>query len=266
MRKLNKFTALTLAATLMAGNVIAVSAAGDTQTSSATITYQSPDDNGGGTDPKNPEEPGETVEPDDEDENKDSTGSLTIDYISNFRFGTQDITSQDRDYYAATRTAKYYPDKENDPDNFETRELPNYVQVSDLRGVETGWTLSVNMSKFTVSDDQHDKYGAELEGAKITLMNLEATTEAQSGSVNIGGESLTLNPEADVTVMYAKPDAVAPLSDSAGTGTHMTMFGRTQQGDNGDESVMLSIPGKATKYNTSYEATLTWTLKDVPPQ
>lgn len=58
-------------------------------------------------------------------------GPLSIDYISSFNFGEQEITSSDVTYHAAEQ--KFYNGTKG----------PNYVQVTDNRGTLAGWTLSV---------------------------------------------------------------------------------------------------------------------------
>lgn len=50
-----------------------------------------------------------------------TAGDLTLDKVPSFDFGTQQITTQDQDYDA---------------------QVQSKVQVTDLRGSSSGWTLT----------------------------------------------------------------------------------------------------------------------------
>ncbi|WP_242278973.1 WxL domain-containing protein, partial [Bacillus cereus group sp. BfR-BA-01313] len=88
-----------------------------------------------------------------DDPNQEGTqGPLSIDFASTLKFGNQKITSQDATYYA-------------EPQKFEDgSDRPNYVQVTDNRGTESGWTLQVKQNAQLTSENKH-----ELDGATITV-------------------------------------------------------------------------------------------------
>ena len=105
-------------------------------------------------------------------------GPLSIDYASNFNFGTQEITSADKTYFAAATTLT---DKT-------TR--PNWVQVTDNRGTLAGWSLSLQASEFT---NGKTGTGSVLSGATLKLENghiVSASDAAADQSV----ASVTLTP------------------------------------------------------------------------
>ncbi|MFZ4355293.1 WxL domain-containing protein, partial [Enterococcus gallinarum] len=92
-------------------------------------------------DPTNPDpdKPITPVDPTDPTGPKPGTaGPLSIDYASSLSFGEQTITSKNMTYYAETQ--KYKDNAGAD------QEGPNFVQVSDNRGTETGWTLKVKQN------------------------------------------------------------------------------------------------------------------------
>lgn len=69
--------------------------------------------------------PTDPVDPDPSTGNK---GSLTIPYASNITFGENEIQAVDTDYLALNRAP--------------------YVQVNDVRGGASGWTLSASITSF----------------------------------------------------------------------------------------------------------------------
>ncbi|MDF9580967.1 WxL domain-containing protein, partial [Bacillus paranthracis] len=123
-------------------------------------------------DPINPINPDEVVEPVVDPENPDDThdkgtdGPLSIDYVSNFNFETQKASGNNELYYANLDTVKA---KDGN------REVPNFVQVTDNRGTNAGWKLSVTQNdQFKTADNK------ELTGAALTLKN--GTPNSASGS------------------------------------------------------------------------------------
>lgn len=212
-------------------------------TSNGVITFEADNTK---TDPLNPEnpDPENPTQPEDpttDDGNpEDGTdGPLSIDYASSFQFGTQKITTADKDYYAQLQ--KY---KNGVADG------PNYVQVTDKRGSQKGWNLSVTQNgDFKTSD------GDILDGASLSLNNgiISSNTDA------------AYSPEVVKVNNTLVADAKTPLMKAdvkKGMGTWMYRFGT--DATEGATSVKLSIPGKSVKLAKQYSTTLTWTLSDTP--
>lgn len=72
------------------------------------------------------------------DETKDSngvasfeSGDLTLDFVSSFDFGNHPISKNDEIYSAAAQKTD------------DGKSIPNFVQVTDLRGTGNGWSLNV---------------------------------------------------------------------------------------------------------------------------
>lgn len=188
--------------------------------------------------PINPMEPDAPV--------KDGTnGPLSIDFASTFEFGEHEI-SNDRTYYAKPQSFK--------EGGHRTEDGANYVQVTDNRGTEAGWTLKVTQDAQLHNSDK----GVDLEGAKITLLNLQANTISTSASPKLtssldNGKKVELVPGAEANL--------AAASDGSGAGTHTIAFG-----DNATaaKSVELEVPQSTAILLGDYETTFTWTLTDVP--
>jgi len=101
-------------------------------TSNGVITFEPDKDPTKPVDPTDPTKPVDPVDPTKPDGPDDGTeGPLSIDYASSFNFGTQKIITTDKDYYADIQTFK------------DGTTGPNYVQVTDKRGSQAGWNLSV---------------------------------------------------------------------------------------------------------------------------
>lgn len=202
------------------------------------------------TDPGEKDKDGEIVNPGPEDPTtpdkkpeQGTAGPLSIDYASSLDFDIQKITSTDQFYKAK-------------PQKFSNRtkpEGPNYVQVTDGRGSDAGWTLQVKQnSQFKSTKDK------VLTGAEIRFKNGQVNTASASPKPSIVRPSFELKFNEDGTgvaqnIMSAKTDE--------GSGTYVLAFG---DDDSAKNSIELFVPGSTTKYADKYTTSITWTLTDVP--
>ena len=86
-------------------------------------------------DPENPdpEKPVKPIDPTDpEGPNPGTQGPLSIDYASSFDFGKNRISNKDQVYFAKSTAISR-----------KSKETPNFVQISDNRGTNSGWSLTV---------------------------------------------------------------------------------------------------------------------------
>lgn len=191
------------------------------------------------TNPGNPD-PVDPVDPTDPNGPKPGTpGPLSIDYASSLDFGKQKITSTKQVYKAKAQKFGGRGDG------------PNYVQVSDTRGTEAGWSLQVKQDGQFKSTT-----GKVLTGAEITFKNAQVNTASASPKPSISKNTFSLKPEGNgvaENIMTAKA--------GEGSGTYVLAFGDDNTGAN---SIELEVPGATTKYAEKYSTTLTWTLTDVP--
>lgn len=250
-------SALTVAVTTPLVNADGTSSQATTSyTTSTGVTFTPATDPTGPVNPDSPDptHPVNPQKPDGTKPNSGTSGPLSIDYVSDFDFGTQKISSADQTYFA---TAQSYSGNQSD--------TSVYAQISDNRGTGAGWTLSVTQ------DGQLTAGNNELKGAQITINDLSANTVSGSEAENaIAGGNINLTPgDGAFTVMSAK--------QGAGQGTWVVRMGDTSKlvdengtGEKGsvrktDHSVSLSVPGAANKIaNMQYSSTLTWTLSDTP--
>ncbi|MBG9457003.1 cell surface protein [Lysinibacillus sphaericus] len=195
-------------------------------------------------DPTNPENPDpvDPVDPTDPNGPKPGTpGPLSIDYASSLTFGKQKITSTEQVYKAEAQKFGGRGDG------------PNYVQVTDSRGKDAGWSLQVKQDGQFKSTS-----GKVLTGAEITFKNAWVNTASASPKPSIKKSTFSLKPDGTgvaENIMSAKA--------GEGNGTYLLVFGDDTTAAN---SIELSIPGSTTKYAEKYATSLTWTLTDTPGQ
>ncbi|MBO1305951.1 WxL domain-containing protein [Enterococcus sp. 669A] len=242
MKKIQYATVAALALAGLALPVTSFAADGAEYTSNGAVTFEANTDPTKPVDPTNPVDPVTPVDPTDPTgPNPGTNGPLSIDYASSLDFGTQKITSTDEVYKAK---AQKYVDKAN-----AEKTGPNFVQVTDNRGLETGWKLQVKQSgQFKTAEDQ------ELTGAAITFKNGNVVT-ASSSAKPTGQATINLTPnDAYVNVMSA--------TTGQGAGTYLLAWG--SDAATGADSIELAVPGSTTKYAKQYTTTFTWALADIP--
>lgn len=130
--------------------------------------------------------------------------------------------------------------------------VPNYVQVTDKRGLNLGWKLSVKQSaQFATSDSTP----AVLDNASLTFL---AATPNSTQLLSLA--PLTVPVTLDPTGAATSPVATAALS--TGMGTWTLAFG---SGATAAQGIQLTVPATTKKVAAKqYKTTLTWILDDTP--
>lgn len=200
--------------------------------SHATIELVGSTDETRPVNPINPTDPVKPVRP----VNPGTPGPLSIDYVSNLQFSQQKISGKDSVYYAQL---DQLADK-----NGKVGDYPNYVQITDNRGSNAGWKLTVAQTNPFMNGKN------KLDGTVITLMNgvvngsnLHRPTDSQA-AIKPDGKA--------VTVMTAKLDN--------GMGTWTDRFGKDNTA--AQQSISLFVPAESKKVAGAYKSELTWTLTD----
>lgn len=205
-------------------------------------------------DPENPVDPIDPTNPEGKPE-PGTAGPLSIDYASSFDFGLNKISNHDEIYYAR---AQHYNEGHKD--------TPDYVQVSDNRGTNSGWTLTVKQGgQLTATTDTLNKV---LTGSEIVLKNPTVTSNVQGVTAPTPADVITLDPNGAESLVMA-------AADQSGAGTWENYWGKVEtiveKNEAGEEQdvnvtrdVTLSVPGATPKDAVKYQTTLTWVLTDVP--
>ncbi|MGH1815552.1 WxL domain-containing protein [Enterococcus casseliflavus] len=206
-------------------------------------------------DPENPVNPIDPTDPD--GPNPGTQGPLSIDYASSFDFGVNKISNRNEVYYA--RAQRY--ESENDPE----LKTANYVQVTDNRGSNAGWRLSVKQNGQFKNDNT---LNSELTGSVITLIEPSVKSNAIGVTAPTPRETITLD-------VNGAESIVMTAAAQAGAGTWVNSWGKVEtitEKDANDQdiesdvtkAVALSVPGSTPKDAVSYSTTLTWVLSDTP--
>lgn len=217
-----------------------------TYPSKGSVTFEEDSSQTKPVDPLNPDQPVTPTDPEgnEVDPDKGTPGPLSLDFASDFLFGTQKITTTNENYYAALQSYK----KQG---STELTSGPNYIQVTDKRGTQMGWVLSVTqMAQFQTAENE------PLEGASLSFANamaVSAVDQTYAPTINEGETETALIPGTATTIMTA--------AQKQGMGTWLYRLGDEKTGAN---SVKLSIPGKSVKLAKEYTTTLTWTLASTP--
>ncbi|EAC4166896.1 WxL domain-containing protein [Listeria monocytogenes] len=202
------------------------------------------------------------------------TDGLWILAVSDWDFGTHNVSSLSSgalNVHAADDTISTYVDANGNgqqdlPGEVSvTKKVTPYAQISDVRGTNTGWTLSVTGSAFKDSSTPAKTIpGAELTIPKSTVSSATSTAQAPTGYDSV---TISMTGDAAVPVMAAKDMQTATptnFNDDQGMGTWTDSFGSQAVSATDTSKPKLSIPKNVVVADGTYQSTLTWTLSDTP--
>ncbi|EPY0840298.1 WxL domain-containing protein [Listeria monocytogenes] len=202
------------------------------------------------------------------------TDGLWILAVSDWDFGTHNVSSLSSgalNVHAADDTISTHVDANGNgqqdlPGEVSvTKKVTPYAQISDVRGTNTGWTLSVTGSAFKDSSTPAKTIpGAELTIPKSTVSSATSTAQAPTGYDSV---TISMTGGAAVPVMAAKDMQTATptnFNDDQGMGTWTDSFGSQAVSATDTSKPKLSIPKNVVVADGTYQSTLTWTLSDTP--
>ncbi|EAG5662186.1 WxL domain-containing protein [Listeria monocytogenes] len=202
------------------------------------------------------------------------TDGLWILAVSDWDFGTHNVSSLSSgalNVHAADDTISTYVDANGNGQQdlprevSVTKKVTPYAQISDVRGTNTGWTLSVTGSAFKDSSTPAKTIpGAELTIPKSTVSSATSTAQAPTGYDSV---TISMTGGAAVPVMAAKDMQTATptnFNDDQGMGTWTDSFGSQAVSATDTSKPKLSIPKNVVVADGTYQSTLTWTLSDTP--
>ncbi|ENI8223987.1 WxL domain-containing protein [Listeria monocytogenes] len=202
------------------------------------------------------------------------TDGLWILAVSDWDFGTHNVSSLSSgalNVHAADDTISTYVDANGNgqqdlPGEVSvTKKVTPYAQISDVRGTNTGWILSVTGSAFKDSSTPAKTIpGAELTIPKSTVSSATSTAQAPTGYDSV---TISMTGGAAVPVMAAKDMQTATptnFNDDQGMGTWTDSFGSQAVSATDTSKPKLSIPKNVVVADGTYQSTLTWTLSDTP--
>ncbi|EDN8355835.1 WxL domain-containing protein [Listeria monocytogenes] len=202
------------------------------------------------------------------------TDGLWILAVSDWDFGTHNVSSLSSgalNVHAADDTISTYVDANGNgqqdlPGEVSvTKKVTPYAQISDVRGTNTGWTLSVTGSAFKDSSTPAKTIpGAELTIPKSTVSSATSTAQAPTGYDSV---TISMTGGAAVPVMAAKDMQTATptnFNDDQGMGAWTDSFGSQAVSATDTSKPKLSIPKNVVVADGTYQSTLTWTLSDTP--
>lgn len=170
-----------------------------------------------------------------------TAGPLSINYASSVNFGKQEVSGSERTFYAASDTVIK-------TQTGETRQTPNFVQVTDLRGTGAGWTLSVRQNGPLTNDNNVTISGARLSISAISVKpqhgEAEMVTEMNEQTLDENGNK----------------QAILTSPEGSGMGTWNVYLGSE---NDATKAIKLVVPKNQPKEKGNYTTSLTWLLEDV---
>lgn len=160
-----------------------------------------------------------------------SSGTLSLSVVdnTNLSFGKRTISAANETWNALTTPT---------------------VKVSDLRGTNAGWSLTVAQGQ--QFNTKTNASGSALTNAELTV----ASTKVSSDDSKVNTGSATLNPGTTTSGTTTNGDANTVASALAGDGNGISTFKF--------DGSTLTVPGATPKLAQGYTTTLTWNLGDTP--
>lgn len=197
--------------------------------SNAYVEFENPTTSPTILDPENPD--GEPLEnPGQDGVISNQTGPLTLDYVSNFYFGSQVLSSKNESYDA-------------------TDQRTPFAQVTDVRGTGAGWRLIATLNGFTQDGE------ASLPGSIINLYNSSLITTGDNTN-----DKPTTSPE---IVLSQNAVDITTATDGQGKGTWLTTWDDEDTTTANNQNVVLNVPA-ASATAGEHTGTITWTLYNTP--
>lgn len=186
-----------------------------------------------------------------------ATGTLTIDYVPSIDFQNGTTSTSDESYYANATPVMLEGDSRY-------VDRPNYVQITDKRTGQKGWSLALQQQGQFVTKESSTgaNDGKELTNASLHFSNTSAVGNMTSNAVT----PTTVNQEFSLDP-NGTPQTIVKANSGTGGGTWITQFGIMDYSDEMDtmyESIRLDIPGTTVKEDAEYTTSLLWTLNDTP--
>lgn len=220
-------------------------------------------------DPTDPTKPGGPVDPGtdpEEGSGGNGTAAFNINWVSNFKFNDITIGSTEMKSYAKPTTLHFLTEPGGTLDH-SVENLANFLQVTDNRGTNSGWNVSVSGTPFYELAEGGVPTATELKGAQIFLESAQIVGVDDNKDLaptfgSIGTDLLATNEKNEQIT-----STVFSAAANKGQGTWSVTWGA---GANGTEyvkgqGVKLVVPVTAMpKADTTYQSTLTWTLADAP--
>lgn len=203
----------------------------------ASAGFQLSDDSTEPVDPEKPEKPIKPVHP-------PTKGPLSLNYVSDIQFGTHKRSNSTQVFYAQLDKIDYL-------DASETQKRANFVELTDNRGSNAGWHLTVKQN-----GQLQNQAGEQLEGAIISFKQITPRSLDGVGKqpTAIPTEPVSLSPNGITNSL------ILTAQKGTGMGSWSISFGKDEK--EGIESILVTIPEKTPKKDGAYSTTLTWTLGD----
>ncbi|MBC1443672.1 WxL domain-containing protein [Listeria seeligeri] len=276
----SKTIKVTTASLLALGLMVTPALSGDFAKAATTVTKDSkgtvqfdksttPDPDPINPDPIDPD----PIDPDPVDPPVGQDG-LWVLAVSDWDFGVQNVASlasSELNVHTADAKVSTYVDANGNGKRDAATEpaveksVTPFAQISDVRGTNTGWTLSVTGSAFkdTVTPSKTIP-GAQLTIPKSSVSSAISAAQAPTGYDNV---TISMTGSGAVPVMAAHDMQTATptnFADDEGMGTWTDSFGDAATSATNTSKPKLTVPQNVVVADGTYESTLTWTLSDTP--
>lgn len=261
MKKTKLITTLALGGLLLSVGALNAAAANNEASTNGTVEFKTQDETSTGVVTK-PDTEGEIIEPETGGKTK---GPLRLTHVPAFDFGQVDISSD-------TVFANAILEKYNNVGETDKHDISHFIQVEDVRGIKSGWKVSVTSSQFLPSDATKNKPLAnthivlqegKLFNTRMDAAELATTVEGFTKKTAITNDGSAIDLLNTVATKNTDSSKTSLIFNDAYTGEEADAGSVIKDGKATNPGVQLKAVGTDEKAkDETYTATLTWSIVD----
>lgn len=260
MKKTKLIATLAMGGILLSTGALNAAAADNEITTNGSVQFDTQDETSTGIVTK-PETEGEIIEPETGAQTK---GPLRLTHVPDFDFGKVNIASED---VLANAILEEY----KNVGQTDLHDISHFIQIEDVRGIKSGWKVSVSSSKFLPSDAANKPLAnthivlqqGKLFNTRMAAAEIASTVEGFTAGTPITSDGSQIDLLKTVATKNTDSSKTSLVFNDAYTGTATDAGSIVKDSKATNPGVQLKAVGTDEKAkDETYTATLTWSIVD----
>lgn len=259
MKKTKLITTLAVGGILLSAGALNAAANNDT-TTNGSVQFDTQNETSTGIVTK-PETEGEIIEPETGGQTK---GALRLTHVPDFDFGVVNIASENV-------LANAILEKYKNAGQADLHDISHFIQIEDVRGIKSGWKVSLSASKFLPSDVNNQPLAnthivlqqGKLFNTRMDTAEIATTVEGFTKGTAIKNDGSQIDLLNTVATKNTDSSKTSLVFNDAYTGAAADAGSIVKDSKATNPGVQLKAVGTDEKAkDETYTATLTWSIVD----